>query len=333
MQKIYFATNRNPNNKSKPTGFGRSFNADGMACLRFGSALKQGSKITISTATEKLQANTAGIAEDQSVCRYGSQKIFSALQKSMREEQRDTLIFVHGFNNSFRDSLRSGFKLARKFPQMNILVFSWPSDGSMAPWLAYASDRHDAAASGPALARGLLKFTNYLCALNQAADCGQGVHLLAHSMGAYVLRHALQYYRGQSPRLLQILNQIVLIAADEDSNAFEHQHKLKTLPQLGSKVSVYFNRQDQAMAISDLTKGNPERLGKEGLELPFKVPAKVCQIDCSSVIGGLTEHNYYRENKSVIADLEAVFSGKESAEIENRHYQQDLHKFVLKKPG
>ena len=332
MQKIYFATNRNPNNKSKPTGFGRSFNADGMACLRFGSALKQGSKITISTAAEKLQANPAGIAEDQSVCRYGSQKTFSTLQKSMRDDHRDTLIFVHGFNNSFRDSLRSGFQLAAKFPQMNILVFSWPSDGSMAPWLGYASDRHDAAGSGPALARGLLKFTDHLCSFNQAADCGQRTHLMAHSMGAYVLRYALQYYRGQSPRLLQILDQIVLIAADEDSNAFEHQHKLKALPQLGSKVSVYFNRQDQAMAISDLTKGNPERLGKEGLELAFNVPAKVCQIDCSRVIDGLTEHDYYRENKTVIADLEAVFSGKDNDEMANRHYQPDLNKFVLKKP-
>jgi len=332
MRKIYFVTNRNPNQKLKPTGFGRAFNPDGLACLRFGSAHKAGSKIIVKTALEKLKENTAGTAEDQQASRYGSLQAFSELQESMHDDKRDTLVFVHGYNNSFRDGLRSGFKLAENFADMNILVFSWPSDGSMTPWLAYSSDRHDAAASGPALARGLLKLTDYLCDVSHKTDCGQRVHLLAHSMGAYVLRHSLQYYRGQSARLLQVLDQIILIAADEDSDAFEHDYKLKALPQLGNKVSVYFNRQDQAMAISDLTKGNPERLGKEGLQLPFKVPAKVCQIDCSRVVSGLVEHDYYRQNKRVIADLQAVLSGEDAGEIENRHYQPDQHRFILKKP-
>lgn len=85
------------------------------------------------------------------------------------------------------------------------------------------------------------------------------------------------------------------------------------------------------MAISDLTKGNPERLGKEGLQRPFKVPAKVCQLDCSRIVGGLAEHNYYRENKMVIADVQAVLSGKDADEIVNRHYQPARHLFVLKK--
>lgn len=331
MKKIYFVSNRNPNQKLKPTGFGRKFNPEGMACLRFGSAHKKGSKITVNTALEKLKENTTGTAEDRQAGRYGSQQVFAELQQSMRDDQHDTLVFVHGYNHSFRDGLRSGFKLAEKFPGMNILVFSWPSDGSMAPWLAYSSDRHDAAASGPALARGLLKLTDYLCDVSHQADCGARVHLLAHSMGAYVLRHSLQYYRSQSARLLQILDQIILIAADEDSDAFEHDYKLKALPQLGSKVSIYFNREDRAMAISDLTKGNPERLGKEGLQRPFKVPAKVCQLDCSRIVGGLAEHNYYRENKMVIADVQAVLSGKDADEIVNRHYQPARHLFVLKK--
>ncbi|MCF6225110.1 MAG: alpha/beta fold hydrolase [Xanthomonadales bacterium] len=331
MQKIYFITNRNPNKKGKPTNFGRHFNPDGLACLRFGSAQKKAAKIIISTAAEKLQVNAAGTAEDPDNCSYGSEQVFAELQKNMREQQRDTLIFVHGYNNSFRDGLRNGFVLAKQFPETNIVVFSWPSDGSMLPWLAYSNDRHDAAASGPALARGLLKLTDYLCDISKDTDCGQRVHLLAHSMGAYVLRHSLQYYRSQTARLSRVLDQIILVAADEDSDAFEFDYKLKALPQLGEKVSVYYNRQDRVMALSDLSKGNPERLGQAGLQLPFNVPAKVCQINCSRVVGGIAEHNYYRQNPWVIADLQAVLAGEDAAEINNRYFQQDLHSFVLKK--
>ena len=45
---------------------------------------------------------------------------------------------------------------------MTWLVFTWPSDGSMLPFKAYASDRDDARASGVALGRGLQKLASFL---------------------------------------------------------------------------------------------------------------------------------------------------------------------------
>ncbi len=326
MRRIYFATNRDPNRKG--TGFGSKFSPDGLACLRFGWAERSGAAIAVNIAEEQLVANAQGTAEDPQQCRYGSLEVFAELRDAMARNAQDTLVFVHGYNSSFRDSLRSGFKLAAQFPELNILVFSWPSDGSMAPWLAYASDRHDAAASGPALARGLLKLTDFLCQ-SDADKCQQQVHLMAHSMGAYVLRHALQYYRKSSPQIRQVLGEIALLAADEDSNAFEVKRKLQLLPQMASRVSVYFNRKDQAMAISDLTKGNPERLGKAGLQLPLLTPAKVCQIDCTPVVEGFPGHDYYRSNASVIADLTAIFAEQESEQISKRRYQVEQHRYVI----
>lgn len=326
MSRIYFATNRNSNRAN--TGFGSKFNPDGMACLRFGWADKRGSKIKVRVADEDLVANEQGTAEDPQRCTYGSLEIFSEMRKLMIDEGSDALIFIHGYNNSFRDSLRSGFKLAAQFPSLKILVFSWPSDGSMAPWLAYASDRNDAAASGPALARGLLKLTDFLCQQNPD-ECQSKVHLLAHSMGAFVLRHALQYYRQNNPQLHQFLAEIALVAADEDSNAFEVGDKLQALPQIANRVSVYFNRNDQAMAISDLSKGNPERLGQSGLQSALLAPAKVSQVDCSQVVTKFPGHDYYKNNSKVIADLTAVFAGLESSLIEGRRYQIDQHRYVI----
>ena len=50
------------------------------------------------------------------------------------------------------------------------------------------------------------------------------------------------------------------------------------------------------MMISDVTKGNPERLGFNGNARPYHVHSKINQIDCTPVVpGGIfsTEHSYY----------------------------------------
>ena len=162
------------------------------------------------------------------------------------------------------------------------------------PFLAYASDRQDAAASGPAFARGFLKLTDFLRGSTPQEACDQRVHLVAHSMGNYVLRHAVQEIVARSPgRATRIFDQVFLMAADEDADAFEHDHKLKPLPSLAKRVSVYFNNEDRAIALSDKTKGNPDRLDDDGPQAPRGIPGKVTLVDSTPVVEGLVEHSYF----------------------------------------
>mgnify|MGYP000635563021 CR=1 FL=1 len=99
------------------------------------------------------------------------------------------------------------------------------------------------------------------------------LHLMAHSMGAYVLRHGLQAIRAKDPRaLVRVFDQILLVAADEDDDAFETDEKLKPLSQIGRQVTVYFNPNDRALVISDKTKGNRDRLGSDGPRLVDLIP-------------------------------------------------------------
>ena len=110
---------------------------------------------------------------------------------------RDTVIFIHGYNVSFKEALTSAAQLKQNFsqdaggPGVNVVLFSWRSDGWMKPFLAYANDRQDAAASGPAFARGLLKLADFLRGSTPEEACDHNVHLVAHSMGNYVLRHTV----------------------------------------------------------------------------------------------------------------------------------------------
>ena len=243
---------------------------------------------------------------------------------------RDTVIFIHGYNVSFKEALTSAAQLKQNFsqdaggPGVNVVLFSWPSDGSMKPFLAYANDRQDATASGPAFARGLLKLADFLRGSTPEEACDHNVHLVAHSMGNYVLRHTVQEFVAQSRgRPARLFDQVFLTAADED--AFEHDHKLKPLPRLAKRVNVYFNNNDRAMAVSDVT----DRLGDDGPRVPRGIPGKVTLIDATRVVRGLVEHSYFLDTQAVVADMRQVLIGTPSDQILRRDYIQETNRYRL----
>ncbi len=336
MVDIYFGTNRNPRPADNPKNFGKHFSNVGLSDLRFGKAVVTGKKVSVVTHDEKLVQLDGTQQTDVSKSQFGSQQLFNDMHDAMHDAHRDTLLFIHGYNVSFKEAMQTAAKLANNFQPVNggkgvnVACFSWPSDGSMKPWVAYSSDRRDAAASGPAFARGVLKIADFLRKLSAEQACAQKIHLVAHSMGNYVLRNAVQEIRRQTPAgMPRIFDQIFLMAADEDDDTFEHDHKLKQLPRLGRHVNVYFNRDDRAMAISDTTKGNPDRLGDDGPRTPFQVPGKVTQIDCTPAVSGLIGHAYFVDEPKVVADMIHVLDGIDPANVPGRKFLDDRNRFVI----
>lgn len=335
MQTIYFATNRRPNNKTNPTNFGKNFSNDGLASLRFGAATVAGKKITLKVAAEKLIKDAGRKQKDGAGSKLGSLAVFSKVRKSMASQAKDTIVFIHGYNVSFKEGLIAAAKMKTNFESLhgkgvNVVLFSWPSDGSMMPYIAYANDRQDAVASGPAFARGFLKLAEFLRGALPEEACDQHIHLVAHSMGNYVLRHALQEIVRQSPgRPPRLFDQVFLMAADEDDDAFEKDHKLKPLPRVAKRVNVYFNNGDKGMAISDKTKANPDRLGDDGPRLPRNIPGKVSLIDCTDVAEGLVQHSYYLDCEIVVRDMMSVMEDISSDRIEHRTYDLENNKYRL----
>jgi esterase/lipase superfamily enzyme len=323
--RIFFATNRNYLPDNKLAVFGGQFNPDGVAALRFGWTdydPEQGKVVQPIFVYPDPKPKQA----DKPPPGTGSRGFLDDLRVAMRDGCTDTLIFIHGFNVSFLDALNSGGALASEITiggkPVNVIVFSWPSDGTMVPWMSYYSDREDARTCGAAVARTYLKLYDFIVGLKAKEYCDRSLHLLAHSMGNYVLRNGLQALRVKDPtKIVRMFHEIILAAPDEDDDAFDTDEKLRLLPALGRRVTIYYNQKDRALLISDKTKGNPDRLGSDGPRMLDLLPKKVIVVDCSRVAQEgepMIEHSYIFKCPPVAADLKSTLEGALPEAFKNR---------------
>lgn len=324
MTTVYFATNRNPLPSDNPSDFGSRFSDANLGDLRFGQA--EVVKGELDRGSIKVLPNNAA---------QGSLALFSQLRQQMRAKSVDSLLFIHGFNVAFDEAVESAAKISEQYAKLsgdgylpNIFVFSWPSDGALT---GYGNDRHDAEASGYAFARGLVKLTGFLRESDAGQACQQKINLIAHSMGNYVLRHALQQARkiNNGAVLARLFDNVILTAADEDHDAFEHDHKLAKLPELAQRITVYFNTGDLALTVADVAKGNPDRLGHDGPSKPHQIPAKVVIVDVSDVVDEAVGHSYHVSCNKVVKDIVAVLKNESSEKIRGRKYAPHANKFRL----
>ena len=158
------------------------------------------------------------------------------------------------------------------------------------------------------MARTMLRFFDYM---QRTRDpCRQRIHLVAHSMGNWALRHAVQALVNSEPgrKIDTLFENAFLMAADEDDDAFEKDDKLKPLLKLARRIHVYHSNDDLSLVISDTTKFNPNRLGFEGPRNLSNIDERIIAIDCEAVDDtefAQVNHQYYRRRPEVIADVQA----------------------------
>lgn len=162
-------------------------------------------------------------------------------------EQRDVLVFVHGYNTNFADAAYrfaqivydSGFKGVP-------VLFTWPSRGEL---LAYPYDRESAYYS-----RDFLE--NNLRAI--ARDLGPPrMDVLAHSMGTLLTVETLRQaaIRGDG-NFGGKLRDVMLAAPDLDLDVFKTQMR-----QIKRPVTVFVSADDRALDFSRRFAGDKKRLG------------------------------------------------------------------------
>jgi hypothetical protein len=259
---------------------------------------------TVRAYLEKIP--DAKVAErDQAKVVLGSEAMFTDVKQAM-ECCTDVVVYIHGFNVSWKNAVGSALALQVMLnaapgrdlsQQATVVLFTWPSDGMALPFVSYKSDRTEAKGSGYAFGRGMLKLRDFLMKLKKDGPlCGQDIHLLCHSMGNYLLQSALQRLADFSPGTVmpRIFEQIFLCAPDVDDDILESGKPMARLPEIARGITIYHNRGDKAMYVSDYTKGNPERLGTNGAAHPTLLHNKVHQVDCTPVVtAGYVEHSYY----------------------------------------
>jgi esterase/lipase superfamily enzyme len=353
---VFFATNREPRTNASGTtiiGFKDRLGPVGGLNVRYGKA-----KVEVDTASQNqtIVPGSLEVADeklfggDNFQPTLGSNTIFDALRADMKTG-KPTIAFLHGFANSFTDAIeRAGRILAFYNIQANMFVFAWPSTGSVlgavpVPYVDYVRDRSTAEASGPAVARTIRRLYDYIQKLSLEEHCDQSIHLLCHSTGAFVLRHALQaLMRLPNPNadasgvangaptlssdkpdpsvLRRTFDRIVMAAADEDSDAFDDPLKLKHLPRIGQSVTVYHSSKDWILnTLSAGTKFNGPRLGNDGPDNMATISDKVSAVDVSAVINTSEEwqnHQYYRRFAAVRDDIVKVMKGTPQNQIPNR---------------
>ena len=273
---------------------------------------------------ESIESHIADVAQENA--KLGSKSMFTDVMSDMGDSS-DVLIYIHGFNVSWFEAVGSALAMQlmlqnapARDPLQKVLVilFTWPSDGMALPWVSYKSDRSEAKGSGAAVGRAFLKARDFLAELRDRAKkggkklCGQDIHLVCHSMGNYLLQSALARTFDFTPgsTLPRLFEHIFLCAPDVDDNVLEADQPLAKIDQIARHVTIYHNREDKAMVISDYTKGNPERLGGTGAAHPALLHNKIHQVDCTPIVHGIIEHSYYLAG-NVNNDIRASIDGWE----------------------
>lgn len=361
MAEIYFASNREllvgdrPGEVVAPASeiFGGRFNAAGPQCFRVGvaEARLKGTDArdddAWSVGKVRIFAETLDATAPESAGqKLGSGKMFEELRAKLKEDDLDVIVYLHGFANSFENSVVRAAALQSLYSstkqKVMVVLFSWPSDGQVAPAWNYFSDRDDAEASGLAMGRALKRLVEFLEEMRKVdretilaaqrlgevpdrdalRQCTRRLHILAHSMGNWALRHALRKFielnEGRTPRVFDCA---FLMAADEDHDALQEPLKLKALDQVANQVFVYHANNDVALTISDRTKGMADRLGSDGPQNLDRVSERVFAIDCREISETALSHGrhqYYRLRPEAIADVQATLAGLTQADRKGR---------------
>jgi hypothetical protein len=115
--------------------------------------------------------------------------------------------------------------------------------------------------------------------------------LLCHSMGNFLLQESLARIAEFTPgsALPRIYEHIFLCAPDVDDTALEAGHPLQKVDSIARNVTLYHNRGDAAMSVSDYTKGQPERLGGAGAAYSNALHNKVFHVDCTPIVHGIVD--------------------------------------------
>lgn len=180
---------------------------------------------TISTLQDFSQASTAG--------------------------QPGAMIFVHGYNNSFIESVYRYAQIAHDTDLPAAAIqFSWASAGEPS---AYLADRDRALISRYALAE-------LIDAVSEEIP-GRLV-LVGHSMGSLPLMEALTLLDARTQaRLAERLSEVVLVAPDLDIDLFAAQLERTALP--AELFAVAVNRDDRLLGLSSFLSGGRERVGNK----------------------------------------------------------------------
>ncbi|HRA86755.1 MAG TPA: alpha/beta hydrolase [Planctomycetaceae bacterium] len=226
------------------------------------------------------------------------------------------LLFIHGYSATFRDSARRTAQMAYDMNyQGPSMFFSWPAGAeseSFSEKANYLKDLRRAEESDEDLITVLAGISRYSGA--------RRIHLVAHSMGNFVLTEALKTIDDRRTRgTIQepLFDQVALAAPDLDAKEFVERTGERLLP-FSRRFTVYASEHDKALRLSRAVNGY-EPLGF--LNEYSRIGAKkrlFDLVDVSQLTTGWFDsgHIYYGDMPEMISEFDFVFRGVKAASLQ-----------------
>ena len=165
-------------------------------------------------------------------------------------------IFVHGYNYTYQESLYRLAQIAADAPfGGHPILFSWPSEGRMAGYLA---DRDAALSSRDDL--------SWLVTSIAGASSAKRIVLFGHSVGAFLIMETLRQLKleGREDVLNRLM--VVLAAPDIDDDLFRSQ--IEAVGHMKIPITIFVSKNDKALAISSILGGERGRIGRLNVDSP-----------------------------------------------------------------
>lgn len=354
---MYVITNRTiDDSKSGTDKFGRKPNPAGPNELRLLKVADNGRTTLLDDVLSRLKVDelikrySLDINPDDTW--FQSLAVACELFEQAQREKKSILLFVHGYNNDVKDVLKTARELEKTYGVI-VVPFTWPANGGgpVSGTAAYLGDKEDARVSSTALHRVVQKIQYYHHALvvglrerhwrasvaryednlerarmvfdrKMRQECHTSISLMCHSMGNYVLKHALLPSHSALRDLA--FDNIALVAADVNNPG--HDLWLEQLP-TRNRLFVVINEDDGALKWSRRKPGE-EQLARLGHYLRDLNATNAYYIDVTRMRGVGSAHSYFKpefvkNNKTLARLFEQIVTGGEAER--SLEYHADLN--------
>ena len=240
--------------------------------------------------------------------------------------RREVVLYIHGFKTTFEEAAFTIAELCHFLGREHLCaMFTWPAGSRGSLLYSYGRDRESGEASVAHVKQAIRSIAG--------VPGVEKLHLVAHSRGADVLLQALRelmletYVFGESPREVLKIENLVLVAADIDTEVMlrymtlygsdpdmpSHWRKDEMPLHLNGPLTIYVSRSDLALRASALIFSSGNRLGRihpsdftDHMKDFLGDSDKVDVIKTPRDHSDLTSHSYFTRHPAVSSDLVAL---------------------------
>ena len=219
----------------------------------------------------------------------------SSKLKATPLDQRQAVIFLHGYNVAFEDAAIRAAQIGFDLNIRGVMAFfSWPSQGTLA---GYAADEATIEASEGAITEYLIQFVE---------KCGiDRVHIVAHSMGNRGLLRSIQRIADRAHATSgKFFDQIILAAPDVDADVF--RQLCSAYARVSRSSTLYVSQKDRAVNSSRWL----HRFPRVGFAPPIFVAPGIDTINVTNVDVTLLGHGYVAEARDVLRDMHDLLTNR-----------------------